>query len=103
MKRIIKYIGFFMLAMLGLFMILVILIIFSAFSSENNRSTKSDSGNIIVEFEGKKMPELEKKVPVFADSIEEALAVVNHELYFGDDKYIDQVSYIIKVFENDKY
>ena len=103
MKRIIKYIGFFLLAMLGLFMILVILIIFSAFSSENNRGSKSNSGNIIVEFQGKEMPELEKKVPVFADSMEEALAVVNHELYFGDDKYIDQVSYTIKVFENDKY
>ena len=104
MKKVLKYIGLFLLVILGLFMILVALILFSAFSSENNRSTGSNSENIKVEFEGNgKIPGFEEQTPIFADTMEEALAVVNPEIYFGEDTYIDQVSYIIKIFENEKY
>jgi len=104
MKKVLKYIGLFLLVILGLFMILVALILFSAFSSENNRSTGSNSGNIKVEFEGNgKIPGFEEQTPIFADTMEEALAVVNPEIFFGEDTYIDQVSYIIKVFENNKF
>lgn len=104
MKKVLKCIGLFLFIILGLFIILVVLIIFSAFSSENNRSTGSESRNIEVEFEGNgKIPGFEEQTPIFEDTMEEALAVVNPEIYFGEDTYIDQVSYIIKVFENDKY
>ena len=104
MKRIIKCIGLFMLVILGLFMMLVVLIIISAFNSKNNRSNECDSGNVIVKFEGSgEMPNFEEQDPVFADTMEEALTVVNPQVYFGEDTYIDQVSYIIKVFENDRY
>lgn len=101
MKKFLKGIGLIFLVILGLSIILVVLIIFSAFSSENNRSTGSNSGNIIVESEGNgKLPGFEENTPIYADSMEEALAVVNPDIYFGEDTYIDQVSYIIKVFEN---
>ncbi len=57
-----------------------------------------------MDFEGnRKIPDLEEQTPIFSDIMEEVLAAVNPEEYFGEDTYIDHVSYIIKVFKNDKY
>ena len=104
MKRIIKYIGLFILAIILLFMVLAILIVFLALKSKSEGSSADNSQHIIFEIGAKEMPNFEEPDPVYADTKEEALVAVNQEIYFSDDYlYASKVSDIIKVFENDEY
>ncbi|MFR3728516.1 hypothetical protein [Lacrimispora sp.] len=103
MKKIIKHIGLFILAILGLFMGVVVLIIFSGLSSENKESIGNNSESIILEYERKgRIPTFEEQEPIFKDTMEEALIAVEN-YYFKDYPYMSKVDNIIKTFENDEY
>lgn len=103
MKKIIKHIGLFILAILGLFMGVVVLIIFSGLSSENKESIGNNSESIILEYEGKgRIPTFEEQEPIFKDTMEEAL-IAAENYYFKDYPYMSKVDNIIKTFENDEY
>ena len=100
MKKIFKYIGIFVLIVLGIFVGLVILIILSVLSTENEGN---GSENVIIEYNGTdEIPNFEQPPPIYADTMEEAIAV-SADSYFGENSYMSVVSEVIKTFENDEY
>ena len=104
MKKIIKYIRLFILVMLGLFLMLVILIVFSALKSKSEGSSADNSQHMLFEFEAKDIPNIEEPAPIYADTKEAALVVVNQKIYFAEEYlYASKVSDIIKIFEDDDY
>ena len=104
MKKIIKYIGLLGLVMLGLFLLLVILIVFSALKSKTEGNSAYNSQNMVFKFDMKDMPAYEEPAPIYEDSKEEALAVVNQKIYLAEEYlYASKVSDILKIFENDDY
>ncbi|WP_349948719.1 hypothetical protein ABFV83_09975 [Lacrimispora sp. BS-2] len=104
MKRILKYIGLFILAIIVLFMVLAVLIVFLALKSKSERSTAHNSQHIIFEFGAREMPTFEEPQLVYAVTKEEALVAVNQKIYFAEDYlYASKVSDIMKIFENDEY
>ena len=65
MKRILKYIGFFILAIIVLFMVLAVLIVFLLLKSKSEGSTAHDSQHIIFEFGAGEMPIFEEPQLVY--------------------------------------
>ena len=104
MKKIIKYIGLFILVMLGQFIILAIPFAFSTLKIKSVEGSADNSQHIAFEFKAKDMPTFEEPAPIYADTKEAALVVVNQKIYFGEEYlYASKVSDIIKIFENDDY
>ena len=104
MKKIIKYIGLFILVMLGLFLMLVILILFTALKSKSEEGSADNSQHLVLEFKAKDIPTFEEPAPIYADTKEAALVVVNQKIYFAEEYlYASKVSDIIKIFENNDY
>ena len=104
MKKVLKCIGLFILAIFGLFMVLAVLIAFLALKSKGKGSTVYNYQHMIFEFSARKIPAFEEPELVYADTKKEALVSVNQKIYFAEDYlYASKVSDIIKIFENDEY
>lgn len=101
MKKMLKYLGIFILIILGIFVALFSLLVFLAVIAPKDQSAENGSVSLNIEYNGEgKIPE--EPDPIYVDTMEDALTI-NPDYYFGDDTYANKVNRVIKVFENDNY